>query len=269
MSTVVKQSVTPEVIALAMAGKHIRQTIDEWYDLADKRRQADQAWRDKTVKLAQQLFAAKQEHKATNLFGQWCDTYCSRLSDNDRAALIHLGEYIEETKLALEQTDRRSVRLLWEEVVRPVVEPKVLPKAGSEDDEPGEDDEDEDAPTPDDLYDFPEPAPKSEPRSKPHKVPHFPSVVKVVNDYFSYLILKGDTEAVKDKLHKLVNKVLSGTVLTFPSGYGAEAHAKKEVAAFFGAKTYDQIPAANRQLAEKLLKDHLTDPAVLTMENSK
>jgi hypothetical protein len=79
-----------------------------------------------TLALARELWAARQEVGGDDsAFGAWLAAHrlTDKITPQDRAALVQLGQHAKVAAKVLRQTSSRSVRLIWEQEVRPVVEP--------------------------------------------------------------------------------------------------------------------------------------------------
>jgi hypothetical protein len=79
-------------------------------------------WIEGTLELINILHDARQRHPSDQAFGKWlADSGYGedRITRNDRSALLNMAEYPDLTRKVLEQTHRRSWRLIWEEEIQP------------------------------------------------------------------------------------------------------------------------------------------------------
>jgi len=80
-------------------------------------------WVAATLDLASQLWDARQDFgNDNNQFGAWLDENNINLSKDDRAALLGIGKNMEFAKPILEQTDRRSIQLIWRNDIKPLLQ---------------------------------------------------------------------------------------------------------------------------------------------------
>jgi len=77
---------------------------------------AKSEWIEASLELATLLVQVRQNYAADREFGGWLDVNNINISQQDRAALIHLGQDIKAMRNILEQTERRSFRYIWEDV---------------------------------------------------------------------------------------------------------------------------------------------------------
>jgi hypothetical protein len=85
-------------------------------------------WIDGTLALINILHDARERFPSDNEFGKWLSESGygeSRISRQDRAALLNMALHPAATRKALEETHRRSWRLIWEQDIQP-----GLPNAG-------------------------------------------------------------------------------------------------------------------------------------------
>jgi len=77
-------------------------------------------WGKATLALAEEMYRARQEHASNRDFRIWLieNDLDEEFNGHDRAALISMGEHIEITRLVLEESDRRSVQLIWEHEIK-------------------------------------------------------------------------------------------------------------------------------------------------------
>jgi hypothetical protein len=89
----------------------LREVIDGW-------REATVEWAKATLALAKELFRARQEFRSNVEFGLWLvENDLDYFNKDDRAALINMGQHAEITRRVLEETDRRSLRLIWQDEI--------------------------------------------------------------------------------------------------------------------------------------------------------
>jgi hypothetical protein len=97
----------------AEAAKRVRQKLDVW-------RAANDEWVSATLDLAVELWSARQMHVTDQAFGIWlAENELDETSKDDRAALIGMGQHLETARAVLEDTDRRSLRLIWRDLILP------------------------------------------------------------------------------------------------------------------------------------------------------
>ena len=75
-------------------------------------------WVEATVDLCLALAEARAEFKDDQSFGRWFAESGFQLNDHDRAAAIAMGQNIEQARLVLEATERRSLQLIHREECR-------------------------------------------------------------------------------------------------------------------------------------------------------
>lgn len=106
------------VLAISPANERqqsIRRAIDEW-------RHAETLCTEKILALALELKAGRDEFDNNSAFSEWLDANgCSDLVPHDRAALLNMADHIDMARKVLEVTKRRSVRLIWDEEIKPLV----------------------------------------------------------------------------------------------------------------------------------------------------
>jgi len=146
--------VMPQPLAIAL-----RQALDEWRATSDQ-------WIEKTITLALKLKAARDACISDVIFHVWLDKNGfgeDVLSKNVRAALINMAKYHEVSRKILQLTDRRSVELIWDKEIKPIIdfmvsersetEPKTQPSSNTQETAP---------PAPENS----EPAPQQEPQAR-------------------------------------------------------------------------------------------------------
>jgi hypothetical protein len=74
-----------------------------------------------TMQLAAKLKEARDRFPNNQNFRQWLFEVelIERVNEHDRAALINMGRHPEIARIVLQETDRRSWRLIWEEEIQP------------------------------------------------------------------------------------------------------------------------------------------------------
>lgn len=72
-------------------------------------------WVEASVELAGLLVQARRSRSGDREFGAWLEANDIDINHSDRSALIHLGQDLETMRRVLDQTDRRSYQLIWEE----------------------------------------------------------------------------------------------------------------------------------------------------------
>jgi hypothetical protein len=91
----------------------LRQSLDRYHA-------ATAEWVSATLDLASELWNARQMHPNNKAFGIWLiQNDLDDLHKNARAALIGMGQHLDETRLALEQTNSRSLELIWTHEIMP------------------------------------------------------------------------------------------------------------------------------------------------------
>ena len=87
--------------------------IRHWLD----RKEANEAdWVEVTLGLIEEISAARAEFSANREFSIWLmDNELERLDPNDRAAAISLGANMRLARMALTETQSRSLQLIWRE----------------------------------------------------------------------------------------------------------------------------------------------------------
>jgi hypothetical protein len=95
----------------------LRRALDEWQQAGDQ-------WIEKTIALALELAAARQDCGDNDIaFNIWLAEHCcDDLGKTERAAFINLGRHIEITREKLQITTRRSIELIWTKEVKPSVD---------------------------------------------------------------------------------------------------------------------------------------------------
>ena len=92
-------------------------------------------WIEGTLELINILDGARKRLGSDQAFGKWLtenDYGENRITRHDRAALLNMAEHLEDTRKVLEQTHRRSWRLIWEEEIQPGLPNAGQPKGGGE-----------------------------------------------------------------------------------------------------------------------------------------
>src|SRR5271157_3050056 len=123
-----------EIIPINAKGeiaKELRRIYEQWHN-------AGQAWASSTLAFAEKLWEARQQHDSNHAFGIWlAENEIDGLGKDDRAALINMGQHLELTRIALEETDSRSPRLIWRDLIEPKLSsqpceheliPEILPQ---------------------------------------------------------------------------------------------------------------------------------------------
>jgi hypothetical protein len=89
-------------------------------------------WVEGTLETINILHAGRQHHPSDQAFGKWLDKngYKNRIKRNDRQALQNMGKHPDLTREVLQQTHRRSWRLIWEEEIQPRLHSPVQPTDG-------------------------------------------------------------------------------------------------------------------------------------------
>jgi hypothetical protein len=91
----------------------VRRAIDEWY-------QASEQWIEKTLTLALELKEARDECGGDDrAFGHWLVDNDCEITKDDRMALIAMAENVELSRDVLQGTERRSVRYIWLDEIKP------------------------------------------------------------------------------------------------------------------------------------------------------
>jgi hypothetical protein len=96
--------------------QRMRRALDDWHE-------AGELWIDKTITLALELRAARDECGGDDpAFGLWLrENDLDDLNQNTRVALINMAEHVELSRHALELTNRRSLRYIWDQEIRPQI----------------------------------------------------------------------------------------------------------------------------------------------------
>src|SRR6516162_8383217 len=78
-------------------------------------------WIEGTLELINILDDARKRLGSDQAFGKWLtdNGYGDRITRNDRRALLNMAEHPQHTREVLNQTHRRSWRLIWEEEIQP------------------------------------------------------------------------------------------------------------------------------------------------------
>ena len=92
----------------------LRLAIDEW-------KQVSITWVEKTLALAVALKTARDTYGPNDrAFGRWlAENDCDDLGKDTRAALINMAEHLDLSTQVLQDTQSRSVRLIWDREIRP------------------------------------------------------------------------------------------------------------------------------------------------------
>jgi hypothetical protein len=116
LSKGINQDMTADIIPTPYLRKaRVRQALDEW-------RAASEQWIEKTITLALELKAVRDECHSNQEFSVWlAENDCDDLSKNTRAALINIAEHLELSREVLQITDRRSVELIWDKEIKPKI----------------------------------------------------------------------------------------------------------------------------------------------------
>jgi hypothetical protein len=101
--------------------KRLRRALDAW-------QAATAQWIEYTLELAAELKAARDDCGSDDRrFGVWlADNNCDDLGRDARAAFIHMGEHIELARDVLRLTERKSIELIWERELKPIVDQRHL-----------------------------------------------------------------------------------------------------------------------------------------------
>jgi hypothetical protein len=251
-------------------GSETEQLIERWYAVGIN-------WRDLTLELSAKLWAARQRYPDNQEFGEWLDRHARRLSKNDRAALIKMGQHLEISRKVLEQSNRQSPQHIWQELVKP----RLLLSSSTEEDaipttalEVATDgcvataEKDGTATTASEslpgggAVSTDKKATVPRPKTKiwgnaEHTEAQFTILVNSVKAFFGLI---KDKELLAAKLQFLVSKIVPGATVTFPdheiSGHQSSAvrQAKRDVAKALGHRTFDDVEPT---LGARLLKDQL------------
>ena len=89
-------------------------------------------WIEGTLELINILDDARKRLGSDQAFGTWLSDsgYGDRIKRHDRTALLNMALHLNVTRKVLEQTNRRSWRLIWEEEVQPLLHSAVQPADG-------------------------------------------------------------------------------------------------------------------------------------------
>ena len=90
-------------------------------------------WVDGTLELINILDDARNRFPSDKEFGAWLTDNGygeDRITRNDRRALLNMAEHPQHTREVLNQTHRRSWRLIWEEEIQPLLHSAVQPADG-------------------------------------------------------------------------------------------------------------------------------------------
>lgn len=122
---------------LAIPRAHLSRLKNAW----DALQTNQEDWPKLVMKVAKELKAARDTFTSAGkgddtAFGKWLHENEIVMSHQDRAAFIKLGTWPTEAASVLKSTDRRSIRLIWEQELKPLVEPE-----GESEHEPDPDEE--------------------------------------------------------------------------------------------------------------------------------
>jgi hypothetical protein len=90
-------------------------------------------WIEGTLELINILDDARNRFPSDKEFGAWLTDNGygeNRIKRNDRRALLNMAEHPQHTREVLNQTHRRSWRLIWEEEIQPLLHSAVQPAEG-------------------------------------------------------------------------------------------------------------------------------------------
>ena len=77
------------------------------------------AWCAAIGELAAALLAARDKHPSDKKFGQWLKEQDIELSDQDRAAILHIAKHPDVALPILRKSESLSIRLTWQREIRP------------------------------------------------------------------------------------------------------------------------------------------------------
>jgi hypothetical protein len=99
----------------------LRRALDAWRNADDVLQVSRGQWVAATLDVAVALKAARDYCGGDDrAFGIWLvENGCDDFGHQDRAALINIGEHIEVARKVLSETTSQSVRLIWEDEVKP------------------------------------------------------------------------------------------------------------------------------------------------------
>jgi hypothetical protein len=93
--------------------KRLRQKLDRF-------RAANDEWVSAPLDLATELWNARQMHRDNQAFGRWlAENELDDFGKDDRAALIGMGQHLDEARAALEGTGSRSLQWIWRDRILP------------------------------------------------------------------------------------------------------------------------------------------------------
>ena len=111
---------------------NIKSNLDlAWVKIQDglqREAEGHNLWIEGTLELINILDDARNRLGSDQAFGKWLTENGygeDRITRHDRSALLNMAEHLNVTREVLEQTHRRSWRLIWEEEIQP-----RLPTAG-------------------------------------------------------------------------------------------------------------------------------------------
>jgi len=89
----------------------VRRALDEWRD-------AGESWKEKTLALAAELYAARKECGENDTqFGRWLvENGCDDLGRDARAALVNIGKHLQLSRRVMEDSRSTSAELLWDKI---------------------------------------------------------------------------------------------------------------------------------------------------------
>ena len=100
--------------------QRIRTLYDDWKTASEGLQQAAKVWIEVTLNLAKEFHEARQELSSNQAFAKWLAVNAlDNIGHQDRAAFIKMGENLELTRIALEETNRKSIQLIWRKEIEP------------------------------------------------------------------------------------------------------------------------------------------------------
>jgi hypothetical protein len=107
-------------------------------DAIQREAEGKKLWIEGTLELINILDDARKRLGSDQAFGKWLtdNGYGDRITRNDRRALLNMAEHPQHTREVLNQTHRRSWRLIWEEEIQPRLHSAVQPADGEEPEAP-------------------------------------------------------------------------------------------------------------------------------------
>ena len=99
---------------LERRAQNIDAALSQQCDANDRSDAANQDWRRATLNLAIELAGAREDLRADQAFGKWCNDHFgdNRLPYNERAILVRWGADPEGTRAMLAKTDSRSIQMI-------------------------------------------------------------------------------------------------------------------------------------------------------------